>query len=271
MKLRRHRWRGGRSRPPTTTPTWERLASGGSAAQARIESADLLRALRRAVAEELSPRQREVFVAVALNDVEIDAVAEQLHSTRGAVYKVLHDARRKLRLRLEREGHLDRWRRDERTRSADAAARHPGRGSPAARAGWQCSPSTSRSSSRAATPASSSRPRRAPAQLPRMRGGLRRPPNDRARRLSGASHRAFDKVLTSRPSAAPVARSRSRPVGGERRVRRRRGELGSEHPGADRRSTFSLACSGPFTLSEVMPSRRAQCPPSVHERPPAAW
>ncbi|HJX75472.1 MAG TPA: sigma factor-like helix-turn-helix DNA-binding protein, partial [Gaiella sp.] len=77
------------------------------AAQARVESGELLAALRRAVAEELSPRQREVFVAVALNDVEIDVVAGQLESTRGAVYKVLHDARRKLRLRLEREGHLE--------------------------------------------------------------------------------------------------------------------------------------------------------------------
>jgi RNA polymerase sigma-70 factor (ECF subfamily) len=58
------------------------------------------------VAEELTPRQREVFVAVALNDVQIDVVAGELRSTRGAVYKVLHDARRKLRLRLQREGHL---------------------------------------------------------------------------------------------------------------------------------------------------------------------
>ena len=107
VKLRRHRWRGGVVPTADDDATWERLASGGTAAQARIESADLLHALRRAVAEELSPRQREVFVAVALNDVEIDVVAGQLGSTRGAVYKVLHDARRKLRLRLEREGHLD--------------------------------------------------------------------------------------------------------------------------------------------------------------------
>jgi RNA polymerase sigma-70 factor (ECF subfamily) len=107
VKLRRHRWRGGVVPTADDDATWERLASGGTAAQARIESAELLRALRRAVAEELSPRQREVFVAVALNDVEIDVVAGQLRSTRGAVYKVLHDARRKLRLRLEREGHLD--------------------------------------------------------------------------------------------------------------------------------------------------------------------
>ena len=68
-------------------------AEGTSSAQAHVESAELLQALRRAVAEELTPRQREVFVAVALNDVQIDVVAGQLHSTRGAVYKVLqtHD------------------------------------------------------------------------------------------------------------------------------------------------------------------------------------
>jgi RNA polymerase sigma-70 factor (ECF subfamily) len=107
VKLRRHRWRGGTAPTADDDAAWERLASGGTAAQARIEAAELLSALRRAVAEELSPRQREVFVAVALNNVEIDAVAGQLHSTRGAVYKVLHDARRKLRLRLEREGHLE--------------------------------------------------------------------------------------------------------------------------------------------------------------------
>ena len=107
VKLRRHAWRGRTIPTADDDATWNRLATGGSTAQARIESTDLLDALRRAVAEELSPRQRDVFVAVALNEVEIDAVAERLQSTRGAVYKVLHDARRKLRLRLEREGHLE--------------------------------------------------------------------------------------------------------------------------------------------------------------------
>jgi RNA polymerase sigma-70 factor (ECF subfamily) len=72
-----------------------------------VEATELLSALRRAVAEELTPRQREVFVAVALNEVPIDVLAGQLRSSRGAVYKVLHDARAKLRRRLEREGHLE--------------------------------------------------------------------------------------------------------------------------------------------------------------------
>lgn len=108
VKLRRHAWRGRRIPTADDDAVWDRLAGGGGAAQAHVESTELLSALRRAVAEELTPRQRDVFVAVALNDVQIDVVADQLDSTRGAVYKVLHDARRKLRLRLQREGHLAR-------------------------------------------------------------------------------------------------------------------------------------------------------------------
>jgi RNA polymerase sigma-70 factor (ECF subfamily) len=106
MKLRRHAWHRGRIPTADDDATWDRLAESAGAAEARVESAELLRALRRAVAEELTPRQREVFVAVAQNDVQIDVVAGQLGSTRGAVYKVLHDARAKLRRRLEGEGHL---------------------------------------------------------------------------------------------------------------------------------------------------------------------
>jgi RNA polymerase sigma-70 factor (ECF subfamily) len=55
--------------------------------------------------EELTPHQREVLVAVALNDVPIDVLAERLGTTRGALYKTIHDARRKLRRQLEIQGH----------------------------------------------------------------------------------------------------------------------------------------------------------------------
>ena len=107
VKLRRHAWRQGRIPTVDDDATWDRLAEAADAAESRVESAELLSALRRAVAQELTPRQREVFVAVALNDTQIDVVAGQLKSSRGAVYKVLHDARTKLRRHLEREGHLD--------------------------------------------------------------------------------------------------------------------------------------------------------------------
>jgi RNA polymerase sigma-70 factor (ECF subfamily) len=60
-----------------------------------------LDAVRTAMAEALTPHQREVFVALALNGVPIDVLAERLGTTRGALYKTLHDARRKLRRELE--------------------------------------------------------------------------------------------------------------------------------------------------------------------------
>lgn len=53
----------------------------------------------------LTAHQRRISIAVALNDVPIDVVAERLQSTRGAVYKTLHDARRRLRDALAESGY----------------------------------------------------------------------------------------------------------------------------------------------------------------------
>jgi RNA polymerase sigma-70 factor, ECF subfamily len=47
-----------------------------------------------------------VFVALALNEVPIDVLAERLDTTRGALYKTLHDARTKLRRELAASGYL---------------------------------------------------------------------------------------------------------------------------------------------------------------------
>ena len=61
--------------------------------------------LARAIQMELTPHQREVLVAVAVGGVPIDVLAERLGTTRGALYKTIHDARIKLRRRLRAEGH----------------------------------------------------------------------------------------------------------------------------------------------------------------------
>ena len=53
---------------------------------------------------ELTPHQREVLVAITLNDVPIDVLAERLNTTRGALYKTIHDARHKLRRALAARG-----------------------------------------------------------------------------------------------------------------------------------------------------------------------
>ena len=53
--------------------------------------------MRDAVQTSLTPHQRAVFCALALDGVPIDVLAERMDTTRGALYKTLHDARRKLR------------------------------------------------------------------------------------------------------------------------------------------------------------------------------
>jgi len=69
-----------------------------------LEQRAQLDALSRAIGE-LTERQREVFVAIALNDVPIDAVAVKLGTNRNAIYKNLFDARRSLRARMAAAGH----------------------------------------------------------------------------------------------------------------------------------------------------------------------
>jgi RNA polymerase sigma-70 factor (ECF subfamily) len=69
-----------------------------------VETSDRLTALGEAIERDLSPHQREVLVALALNGVPIDVLAERLNTTRGALYKTLHDGRRKLRAALVARG-----------------------------------------------------------------------------------------------------------------------------------------------------------------------
>jgi len=48
----------------------------------------------------LTPRQREVLIALAIDGVPTEDLARRLDTTPGALYKTLHDARRKLRANL---------------------------------------------------------------------------------------------------------------------------------------------------------------------------
>lgn len=70
-----------------------------------VERREQLSLLRKAIETDLTPRQREVFVAIALNDIAIDVLALELSSNRNAIYKNLFDARRRLRESLGAAGH----------------------------------------------------------------------------------------------------------------------------------------------------------------------
>ena len=91
VKARRRAWRD------REVPLEDTVRDTGPSAQQVLEDAETLRAVREAMDTALTRHQHEVFVALALNGVPIDVLAERLDTTRGALYKTLHDARRKLR------------------------------------------------------------------------------------------------------------------------------------------------------------------------------
>ncbi len=95
VKARRRAWRG--REVLIDEERWPEIPDAGLSAHERLEQQELLRGLQHAVRTELTTHQRDVFVALALNGIPIDVLAERLGSTRGALYKTLHDARRKLR------------------------------------------------------------------------------------------------------------------------------------------------------------------------------
>lgn len=102
VAVRKRQWQ--RREQPQSEERWSAMPAGGPSTEDGAESRELLVAIRRAVEESLSERQRQVFVALALNEVPIDVLAERLATTRGALYKSLHDARKNLRERLTQEG-----------------------------------------------------------------------------------------------------------------------------------------------------------------------
>ena len=101
-KVRRRAWQG--RELPLEPESWGAIADRAATPQQDAETSELFAALGDAIEGELSPHQREVLVAVTLNDVPIDVLAERLNTTRGALYKTIHDARRKLRAALAERG-----------------------------------------------------------------------------------------------------------------------------------------------------------------------
>ena len=101
-KIRKRAWQG--RELPLEAEEWPQVPDPGPAPQGEVEMNDLLAAIREEIGTSLTPRQREVLVALALNEVPIDVLAERLGATRGALYKVLHDARKRLRAALAERG-----------------------------------------------------------------------------------------------------------------------------------------------------------------------
>jgi RNA polymerase sigma-70 factor (ECF subfamily) len=102
VRLRRRAWQ---EREVVLEPeVWPLMADAGQGPQGQAEANELMLTITDAIDSCLTEHQREVLVALALNGVPLDVLTERLNTTRGAIYKTLHDARRKLRAELETRG-----------------------------------------------------------------------------------------------------------------------------------------------------------------------
>jgi RNA polymerase sigma-70 factor (ECF subfamily) len=102
VRLRRRAWQ---KREVVLDPdAWPLVVDSGESPQSQAETGELVQALKQGMDSCLTEHQREVLVGLALNGVPIDVLAERLNTTRGALYKTLHDARRKLRVDLGERG-----------------------------------------------------------------------------------------------------------------------------------------------------------------------
>ena len=103
--LGRHAWR--RAGVAWDPPTWEALPERlGVSPEDVALGAELVSAVREAVDRALTDHQRRVFTAIVVRGTAVDAVAAELGTTRGAVYKTVFDARVSLRRALVAAGHL---------------------------------------------------------------------------------------------------------------------------------------------------------------------
>jgi RNA polymerase sigma-70 factor (ECF subfamily) len=105
-KVRRHFW----SRPglPLDAADCERLPERASSDPlAHAQHQELVAAVQRAVDETLTDHQRDLFVAIVLKGVALEAMVSRSGSSRGAIYKTVFDARQKIRAYLIANGYLE--------------------------------------------------------------------------------------------------------------------------------------------------------------------
>ncbi len=106
-ELRRKRWRDSSLDELTENeelpPPPGLLADPQASPERSAERADMLSRVSRILEEELTPKQREALVLLGLQDIPMEDAAKRMKTNRNALYKLLHDARLRLKRRLALE------------------------------------------------------------------------------------------------------------------------------------------------------------------------
>jgi RNA polymerase sigma-70 factor, ECF subfamily len=108
-ELRRKRWENvsldelveGEETPPMEGLMTDHQAS---TPEELVEGADMMQRVQRIIAEELTDKQRQAMMAIAIKDMPLEEVARRMGTNRNALYKLMHDTRLRLKHRLAQEG-----------------------------------------------------------------------------------------------------------------------------------------------------------------------
>ena len=105
ITARRQRWKGKSLEQLTSfdSKTLAEWSSAGLPDRSAIQS-EVSDTIREVIEHELTDRQRDVLIMMVFNEVPMDEVVQRLGTNRNAIYKMLHDARRKLKHRLQARG-----------------------------------------------------------------------------------------------------------------------------------------------------------------------
>lgn len=107
-ELRRKRWQDSSLDEMVDneeTPVSPRILEDSRASpEQTAERTDMMERVRRVIDEELTERQRSALIMLGLQGMPMDETARRLNTNRNALYKLLHDARLRLKQRLQTEG-----------------------------------------------------------------------------------------------------------------------------------------------------------------------
>lgn len=107
-ELRRKRWQNFsleemvENEEGMTQEKW--LADSSANPEKMVEGKDLMARLKRVMMEELTEKQQQAMTAIAVKGIPIEEVARRMGTNRNALYKLMHDARLRLKHRLAQEG-----------------------------------------------------------------------------------------------------------------------------------------------------------------------
>jgi RNA polymerase sigma-70 factor (ECF subfamily) len=107
-ELRRRRWKDVSLESLTNSAEGDSssqpIADTAPGPETVMEQADVLARVQKMMLEELTDKQLRAMMAVAIRGMPLEEAARRLGTERNALYKLLHDARLRLKRRLAREG-----------------------------------------------------------------------------------------------------------------------------------------------------------------------